>query len=154
MPAKAVHKQERNCLKRLNRIYTRVLDWAIARRAITIGSAVVLLAIALGSLFFMGAEFMPRLDEGSILIETRKLPGFHLLNRSKSANASSKCCAAFRRGHPNRRPDFATEAMGINEGDTYLILRPMNTWKRFHAKKKSRSRLPINENPRAPRDEC
>jgi cobalt-zinc-cadmium resistance protein CzcA len=32
------------------------------------------------------------------------------------------------------RPDFATEAMGINEGDTYLLLRPTNTWKRFHTK--------------------
>jgi hypothetical protein len=32
------------------------------------------------------------------------------------------------------RPDFATEAMGINEGDTCLLLRPMDTWKRFHSK--------------------
>jgi len=32
------------------------------------------------------------------------------------------------------RPDFATEAMGINEGDTYLILCPMSTWKRFQTK--------------------
>ena len=32
------------------------------------------------------------------------------------------------------RPDFATEAMGINEGDTYLLLRPMETWTRFHSK--------------------
>jgi Cu/Ag efflux pump CusA len=32
------------------------------------------------------------------------------------------------------RPDSATEAMGINEGDTYLLFRPMKTWKRFHAK--------------------
>ena len=32
------------------------------------------------------------------------------------------------------RPDFATEAMGINEGDTYLTLRPMSTWKRLHTR--------------------
>jgi cobalt-zinc-cadmium resistance protein CzcA len=32
------------------------------------------------------------------------------------------------------RPDFATEAMGINEGDTYLLLRPMTEWRRFHSK--------------------
>jgi cobalt-zinc-cadmium resistance protein CzcA len=32
------------------------------------------------------------------------------------------------------RPEFATEAMGINEVDTYLILRPMSTWKRFQIK--------------------
>jgi cobalt-zinc-cadmium resistance protein CzcA len=32
------------------------------------------------------------------------------------------------------RPDFATEAMGIHEGDTYLTLKPMSEWKRFHSK--------------------
>ena len=32
------------------------------------------------------------------------------------------------------RPDFATEAMGINEGDTYLTLKPVSEWKRFHTK--------------------
>ena len=32
------------------------------------------------------------------------------------------------------RPDFATEAMGINEGDTYLALRPMREWTRFNSK--------------------
>src|SRR6266436_4553402 len=32
------------------------------------------------------------------------------------------------------RPDFATEAMGINEGDTYLLLRPTKDWKRFRSK--------------------
>lgn len=30
------------------------------------------------------------------------------------------------------RPDFATEAMGINEGDTYLLLGLIETWMRFH----------------------
>src|SRR6185369_48682 len=30
--------------------------------------------------------------------------------------------------------DFATEAMGINEGDTYVIPKPRETWTRFHTK--------------------
>jgi len=35
--------------------------------------------------FFIGTEFMPRLDEGSILITTRKLPGIGL---TESVNVS------------------------------------------------------------------
>src|SRR5437016_3020160 len=31
-------------------------------------------------------------------------------------------------------PDFATEAMGINQGDVYVLLHPVHTWKRFHTK--------------------
>jgi heavy metal efflux system protein len=138
MPAKAVHNQERNWLKRLNGNYARMLDWAMDHQAITVGSAIVLLAIALGSLFFIGTEFMPRLDEGSILVETRKLPGVSL---TESVDIS-KSIEQKLRSFPEiadvvikiGRPDFATEAMGINEGDTYLILRPTNNWKRFHTK--------------------
>jgi len=138
MPAKAVHNQERNWLKRLNGSYTRMLDWAIAHRAITVGSATVLLAIALGSLFFIGTEFMPRLDEGSILVETRKLPGVSLTESVEISKSIEQKLRSF----PEiadvvikiGRPDFATEAMGINEGDTYLILHPTNNWKRFHTK--------------------
>jgi heavy metal efflux system protein len=138
MPAKAVHNQERNWLKRLNGKYARMLDWAMDHQAITVGSAIVLLAIALGSLFFIGTEFMPRLDEGSILVETRKLPGVSL---TESVDIS-KSIEQKLRSFPEiadvvikiGRPDFATEAMGINEGDTYLILRPTNNWKRFHTK--------------------
>jgi heavy metal efflux system protein len=138
MPAKAVHNQERNWLKRLNGNYTRMLDWAMDHQAITVGSAIVLLAIALGSLFFIGTEFMPRLDEGSILVETRKLPGVSLTESVEISKSIEQKLRSF----PEiadvvikiGRPDFATEAMGINEGDTYLILRPTNNWKRFHTK--------------------
>src|SRR5205823_90662 len=87
---------------------------------------------------FIGTEFMPRLDEGSILMETRKLPGVSL---TESVEISKRIERRLRQ-FPEiadvvvkiGRPDFATEAMGINEGDTYLSLRPMNTWTRFHTK--------------------
>ena len=138
MPAKAIHNQERNWLKRLNGNYARMLDWAMDHQAITVGSAIVLLAIALGSLLFIGTEFMPRLDEGSILVETRKLPGVSLTESVEISKSIEQKLRSF----PEiadvvikiGRPDFATEAMGINEGDTYLILRPTNNWKRFHTK--------------------
>ena len=145
MPAKTVRREERNWLKRLNGDYTRLLDWAIEHRALTVGSAIVLLAIALGSLFFIGTEFMPRLDEGSILVETRKLPGVSLTDSVEISKRIEQRLRSF----PEiadvvikiGRPDFATEAMGINEGDTYLILRPMSAWKRFHTKEELISAL-------------
>src|SRR5437879_8696011 len=125
-------------MKALNNAYGRQLEWAIDHRAVTVGAAAVLLAVALGSLFFIGTEFMPRLDEGSILVETRKLPGVSLTDSVEISKRIEHRLRAF----PEiadvvikiGRPDFATEAMGINEGDTYLLLKPTNTWKRFHTK--------------------
>jgi cobalt-zinc-cadmium resistance protein CzcA len=122
----------------LNRGYAELLGWAIDHRVLTAALALAVTGAAVASLFFIGTEFMPRLDEGSILVETRKLPGVSL---SESV-AISKIIERRLREFPEiadvvikiGRPDFATEAMGINEGDTYLLLRPIETWKRFHTK--------------------
>ena len=130
--------REQTWMETLNDAYVRRLEWAIRHRAVTLGAAAVVLALAIGSLFFIGTEFMPRLDEGSILVETRKLPGVSLTDSVEISKRIEQRLRAF----PEiadvvikiGRPDFATEAMGINEGDTYLLLRPMNTWTRFHTK--------------------
>lgn len=125
-------------VERLSGGYTRALQMAIRLRGLTVAVSIVVLGVALGSLYFIGTEFMPKLDEGSILMETRKLPGVSLTE----SVAISKRIEQRLRKFPEiadvvikiGRPDFATEAMGINEGDTYLLLRPMETWKRFHSK--------------------
>jgi len=125
-------------MRAVNERYSRALSWTVEHRAVTAGTAAIVLAVAIGSLFFIGTEFMPRLDEGTILIETRKLPGISLTDSVRISKRIEERLRAF----PEiadvvvkiGRPDFATEAMGINEGDTYLALRPMNTWTRFHSK--------------------
>jgi heavy metal efflux system protein len=57
----------------------------------------VVLAVAVGSLLFIGTEFMPKLDEGSILIETRKLPGVSLTDSVEISKRIEKVLRAFRR---------------------------------------------------------
>ena len=131
-------QQEHGWMDRLSLLYVRVLTSAMDHRILTTSAAVLVLVVAVGSLFFIGTEFMPKLDEGSILVETRKLPGVSLTE----SVAISKRIEQRLRQFPEiadvvikiGRPDFATEAMGINEGDTYLLLRPMDTWTRFHTK--------------------
>ena len=74
---------------------------------------------------FIGTEFMPRLDEGSILIETRKLPSVSL----QESVAISTRVEQIVRSFPEvtqvvtklGRPDLATEAMGIYQGDVYVL---------------------------------
>ena len=124
-------------MKAMNARYHAVLSWSLAHRFVTVASAVAILAVAIGSLFFIGTEFMPRLDEGDILVETKKLPGVSLTD----SVAISKRIEERLRKFPEiedvvikiGRPDFATEAMGINEGDTYLMLKPRDQW-RFRSK--------------------
>src|SRR5207302_1181785 len=76
---------EQHWMERLNSAYGRALNWSFDHRALTVASAAVILIAALGSLFFIGTEFMPRLDEGSILVETRKLPAVSLTDSVESS---------------------------------------------------------------------
>jgi len=138
IPKGRAREREHHWMAVLNSRYARLLESAMDRPWRTVGTAATVLAVAIGSLFFIGTEFMPRLDEGSILVETRKLPGVSLTDSVEISKRIEQRLRTF----PEisdvvikiGRPDFATEAMGINEGDTYLLLKPMNTWKRFHTK--------------------
>jgi cobalt-zinc-cadmium resistance protein CzcA len=129
-----------NWMDWLGEHYQRWLATVIRYREVMVAIALVILAVAIWSLTVIGTEFMPQLDEGSIMVETRKLPGISLTDSVEI----SKRIEARLRAFPEiadvvikiGRPDFATEAMGINEGDTYLLLRPMKEWHRFHTKEK------------------
>lgn len=140
IPPSKKEKRLDKWMERFTAFYIQSLGIAIRyRRIVTIASAAVLL-IAMSSLFFLGSEFMPRLDEGSILLETRKLPGISLTE----SVAISKRVEDTLRAFPEitdvttkiGRPDFATEAMGIHEGDVYIALKPEHEWKRFKTKEK------------------
>ena len=94
--------------------------------------ATVIVSSALASLFFIGTEFMPRLDEGSMLIETRKLPSISLTESVKSGLEVERVLREFPEVTgvvtKSGRPDLATEAMGIYQGDVYVDLKPRAEW--------------------------
>lgn len=118
--------------ERLRAGYRRHLARQMDRRARTIGVAALGIALAIGSIPFLGTEFMPKLDEGSILIETRKLPSVSL---EESVAISTRIEQLLLRFPEVRRvvtkigrPDLATEAMGIYQGDVYVLLHPASQW--------------------------
>jgi len=49
------------------------LEWSLLHRKRVVGATVGLFAVALISVPFLGTEFMPKLDEGYLLIETRRI---------------------------------------------------------------------------------
>ncbi|MBL8292947.1 MAG: efflux RND transporter permease subunit [Bryobacterales bacterium] len=121
----------------LRTAYLRTLGLVIKHQIITLTTALVLVSVAIGSVWFIGTEFMPKLDEGSILIQTKKLPGISLPESVNISTEIEKVVHDF----PEvknvvsklGRPDLATEAMGIYEADVYLILTPHEQW-RFKTK--------------------
>jgi cobalt-zinc-cadmium resistance protein CzcA len=118
---------------RLRRYYLAHLEDAMSHRRRTLAVALAVAVAAIASLFYLGTEFMPRLDEGAILIETRKLPSISL---DESAAISTRVEQIVRRFPEVKqvvtkigRPDVATEAMGIYQGDVYVNLHPIGKWR-------------------------
>jgi cobalt-zinc-cadmium resistance protein CzcA len=119
-------------------IYVRFLGTLVRLRWLTVGVAVAIVGVAVWSLALIGTEFMPRLDEGSVLLQTRKLPGISLTESIEMSTRLERTLKQFPeiRSIVTKlgRPDVATEAMGIYEGDVYLVLKPREEWTRFRTK--------------------
>ncbi len=118
---------------RLRDHYSRSLRKSEAHRKFVLLGALVLIVIALGSLKFIGTEFMPTLDEGSLVITTKRLPGISL----DQSIAISRQVEHIIKSFPEvstvvtklGRPDLATEAMGVYESDSYVNFWPKKQWK-------------------------
>lgn len=127
------HHAEEPWFVRVRRAYERLLAGCMRRSTATVATALVVVSVALASVPFLGTEFMPKLDEGSILIETRKLPSVSL---EDSVAISTRVEQILLRDFKEisqivtklGRPDLATEAMGIYQGDVYVLLHPEDSW--------------------------
>jgi cobalt-zinc-cadmium resistance protein CzcA len=126
------HEGHERILAALQRSYRSLLDRLMRKRWLTIGAALIIVTIAVGSIRFLGTEFMPQLDEGALLIETRRLPSVSLTQSVEIATMVEKVVREFPEVETVvtklGRPDLATEAMGIYQGDVYVILKPKEQW--------------------------
>jgi len=114
-------------------LYAPALRGAMRHRFLTAGAAIVFV-IACAALFpFLGAEFLPKLDEGAIAINLVRLPSVSLSEAVRMTTSAEQLIREFpetdivvsRIG----RPEIATDPMGPNMGDTYVFLKPPQTWK-------------------------
>ena len=112
--------------------YARSLTWAIAHRRAVVGTALAVLAVALGSVPFLGSEFMPKLDEGTLLIETRRIPSTSLpqgISVSEEVERTLRKLPEVSGVVTNLgRPHEPTETMALYQGDVYVGLKPKREW--------------------------
>jgi heavy metal efflux system protein len=114
--------------------YRRLLTRILPRPLPVLTGAGVLVLVAVLSAGRLGTEFMPRLDEGSVLVQTMRLPSTALDQGVEFSLALERALL----GLPEvetvvsklGRPDLATEAMGTYESDTYVMLREKREWRR------------------------
>jgi cobalt-zinc-cadmium resistance protein CzcA len=132
MLLKHAHEKPNPWLERLRAAYGRGLEWVFAHGTPVVASAAVAVVLSMASFAWIGTEFMPKLDEGNILITSRRLPSISLEEATRLSTAAERIIKRFPEVitvvTKEGRPDLATEAMGLFEGDTYVILKPQGEW--------------------------
>ena len=127
-----VSETETLIVRGLRRIYEPVLNFALANRVVTLGSAVVLLVFAVLGVRALGLEFLPHLEEGNLWIRATLPPTISLEEATPYVNRMRQII----RGFPEvvtvisqlGRPDDGTDATGFFNAEFNVPLKPADTW--------------------------
>jgi cobalt-zinc-cadmium resistance protein CzcA len=120
-------------LRKVHALYLPAFRGAMRRRWLTVAVGVGALAGGIALFTRVGAEFVPQLDEGDLLLEARRLPGIAL---SESVQTDLRVQKAVRTipevDHVVSRtgaPEVATDPMGFEQSDIYIGLKEREQWR-------------------------
>lgn len=117
----------------IDRGYHTILYWLMPRRWLMV--MMVILALGISAFFGsrLGIEFVPKLEEGDVVIQTSKLPS---LGPDEALRSSSKVESILLQfpevlavGSRTGSPAVATDPMGMEEADILVKLAPRDSWK-------------------------
>ncbi len=115
----------------LKRGYLPLLAFGLRRKAVVVLSAVALLIASLGLFPFLGKEFMPQLQEGSIMWRVTSIPSTSLDQSIKISKDIENALSAF----PEVETTIAMigraekgETADVNYMEIYTALKPQKEW--------------------------
>ncbi|AGC48329.1 CzcA family heavy metal efflux protein [Myxococcus stipitatus DSM 14675] len=120
----------------LQRCYRPVLEWALAHARVTLGAAALLVLGAALAATRLGSEFVPRLSEGTLVINTVRLAEVSL---SESVRYGGQIERVLLSRFPDEvlrvwtrtgTAEVATDPMGIELSDVFITLKPREQWRR------------------------
>jgi cobalt-zinc-cadmium resistance protein CzcA len=124
----------------LRRLYRPVLEFAVANRIVTLGSAVLLFAVAAIGWPSLGLEFLPKLEEGNFWIRATLPPSISLEEANGYVNGMRQLIKSYPEVitviSQNGRPDDGTDATGFFNAEFYVPLKPFDAWPRGIDKQK------------------
>ncbi len=121
-------------------IYRPVLRVSLARPVAVVIAAVVAFAACLPIAAQLGGEFIPKLDEGDLLMVVTRPPRSSL---DEGIADSTRLEVALRDAFPDEirsivcrtgRPEIGLDPAGVNRTDVFLFLNETSAWTRVHSK--------------------
>lgn len=118
----------------LEKIYTPVLKWCLKWRKTTIGINIAALAVGIIMMTRLGSEFMPPLDEGSLLFMPVTLPDVSNSEAKRLLQVQDKIIRTVPEvSHvlgKAGRANTATDNSPISMIETIILLKPKSEWRK------------------------
>ena len=112
--------------------YGRMLNWSLAHRAAVVWASVILFAVSAVLTMSVGAEFMPKLDEGALWVRATMPYTISLEESSKIVPQVRAILKSFPEvtdvASEHGRDDGGTDPTGFYNAEFYVGLKPYDTW--------------------------
>lgn len=146
-----IHSEDDHPISRpMMKVYHPVVEFVLNHKWLTIGLALLVMVLTVPVYFKLGSEFMPPLDEGTLLYMPSTLPGISVAQATKVLETQDQIISKFpevervfgKAGRAESSTDPAPYAMM----ETTIILKPQDQWpkvERWYSKSMPRWTWPM-----------
>jgi cobalt-zinc-cadmium resistance protein CzcA len=143
---KKVSEEDNFIIRFAKRVYGPALDFALRQRVLILAGAIAIFAASILVFSRLGAEFIPQLDEGSLAVQMIRTTSIGLDPSIKMQTAAEKLLIEKfpEVTHTFARigtAEVATDPMGVNVGDSYVMLKKPEEWRKINGKTISKDEL-------------
>jgi heavy metal efflux system protein len=135
---KEFHK-ELKVMHLLRSWYRPLLDMTVQRKKLVLIIALCIFLASLMLIPFLGTEFIPTLEEGSILIGVTMAPSISLEKGTELIMQMERTIMGFDEIHETisriGRPEAGSHPHPVNYAEVHIELKPLNQWKNHQNKK-------------------
>lgn len=133
---KQVKHQETWLMRGLNALYRPILGWVLKARLLVVTCTLILLGLGVVLASRLGSEFVPRLSEMGIVVNTVRLAGVSL---EESIRYGTQLEKLLLKTYPDEIQNVwvrtgmaavATDPMGIELSDVFISLKPRSSWRK------------------------
>ena len=130
-----IHSESKHPISRvLIRLYDPVARWSLRRPWLVMGGAVFIVLATIPVFLKLGSEFMPPLDEGSLLYMPTTMPGLSITEAQKLLQVTDRIIVQFpeveRVLGKAGRAETSTDPAPLSMLETVIILKPKSEWRK------------------------
>jgi len=130
-----IHSEETHPISRiLMRIYDPICRWSLRWKYVVIAGAIAMVVVTIPIYQKLGSEFMPPLDEGTLLYMPSTLPGISVTEAQKLMQIQNRIIKKFPEVltvmGKSGRAETSTDPAPFSMMETIIVLKPQDQWRK------------------------